>query len=123
LIYFKRKQAGKSRFCLPKSFRGGILKFWRKPLDLDKIKIPLGVIHILKERCKGCGFCIEYCPRGVLEESEEFNARGYHPPRIREGKELACVSCGLCEMLCPEFAIYNVEEMREVVSLWEEEAC
>jgi len=40
----------------------------------------------------------------VLEVSEEFNAKGYHPPRVKD--EAACVNCGLCEMLCPEFAIY-----------------
>jgi NAD-dependent dihydropyrimidine dehydrogenase PreA subunit len=27
------------------------------------------------------------------------------------------VSCGLCEFLCPEFAIYREEEMLEVQSL------
>lgn len=80
------------------------MKYWRKPLDIEHIKIPRGRIHILKERCKGCSFCVEYCPRNVLEVSEEFNAKGYHPPRVKDAE--ACVNCGLCEMLCPEFAIY-----------------
>jgi 2-oxoglutarate ferredoxin oxidoreductase subunit delta len=47
----------------------------------------------------------------VLEISEEFNAKGYHPPRVKD--EDACVNCGLCEMLCPEFAIYLQEEQEE----------
>ena len=80
------------------------MKFWRKPLDADRIKIPHGEIHIIKDRCKGCCFCVEYCPRDVLEISDEFNVKGYHPPRAKNPD--SCLECHLCEILCPEFAIY-----------------
>ena len=80
------------------------MKFWRKPLDKGKHKIIKGDIHILPDRCKGCGFCVEYCPKDVLEMSEEFNKKGYHPPKAAKPDD--CVDCHLCEMLCPEFAIY-----------------
>jgi 2-oxoglutarate ferredoxin oxidoreductase subunit delta len=82
------------------------MKFWREPLDLDKQKIPKGELHIIKDRCKGCGFCVEYCPCGVLELSEEFNIKGYHPPYAKNPDK--CVNCDLCERICPEFAIYCV---------------
>lgn len=82
-------------------------KYWRKPLDADKVKVPHGEIHILVERCKGCQFCVEYCPRAVLDISEDFNPKGYHYPVAKN--EDACLNCGLCEMLCPEFAIFCVE--------------
>jgi len=88
------------------------LKFWRRPLDVESIKIPHGTVTILKERCKGCGFCVEYCPQGVLEVSDEFNSKGYHPPRVKRDMSLVCVGCGLCDMLCPEFAIYH--EIKDV---------
>ncbi len=83
------------------------LNFSRKPLDWDKVKIPQGEVHIIKDRCKGCAFCVEYCPKDVLELSEEFNAKGYHPPYVKHEDE--CVNCGLCEMICPEFAIWSTE--------------
>lgn len=88
------------------------MKYWRTPLDVDKLKVPRGKVQILKERCKGCSFCVEFCPQEVLSVSEEFNAKGYHPPQVDDGR--VCVSCGLCEMLCPEFAIYVLEEEVEV---------
>jgi 2-oxoglutarate ferredoxin oxidoreductase subunit delta len=69
--------------------------------DLKPIK---GKIHIEKNRCKGCAFCVEYCPRDVLELSEEFNEKGYHPPVIKNEDE--CCYCQLCETICPEFAIF-----------------
>ncbi len=84
------------------------MKYWRRPLDSGQIKIPYGEVHIIKDRCKGCGFCVEYCPKDVLEMSEDYNAKGYHTPRIKD--EEACVSCGLCEMLCPDFAIFVVSK-------------
>jgi 2-oxoglutarate ferredoxin oxidoreductase subunit delta len=58
------------------------LKLWRKPLDADEFEAPKGEVHIIAERCKGCNFCIEFCPRNVLAESKDFNSRGYHPPEI-----------------------------------------
>ena len=87
------------------------MKLWRKPLDQDRLVVPRGEIHLIVERCKGCQLCVTYCPCGVLEMSELFNAKGYHPPQVRDVQR--CVACGLCEMLCPEFAIYVVEASRE----------
>ena len=80
------------------------MKYWRTPLDVDRVKIPHGEVHIIKERCKGCGFCVEYCPKDILELSEEFNSKGYHPPIVTDGSE--CVHCQLCEIICPEFSIF-----------------
>jgi 2-oxoglutarate ferredoxin oxidoreductase subunit delta len=83
------------------------MKYWRKPLDIDDVKVPHGEVRIIADRCKGCGFCVEYCPKDVLALSEEFNRKGYHPPKVVKVGE--CVNCSLCEMICPDFAIYSVE--------------
>ncbi len=83
------------------------MKYWRVPLDLNEVKVPQGEPKIIIQRCKGCSFCIEYCPRDVLKMSTDFNRKGYHYPVIAE--KGACVNCNLCEMICPEFAIFCIE--------------
>jgi 2-oxoglutarate ferredoxin oxidoreductase subunit delta len=88
-----------------KVLRGRPMDFWRVPLDSDKIKVTRGIVHIIEDRCKGCGYCIEYCPQKVLEFSTEFNAKGYHPPVVILEN---CLDCHYCELLCPEFAIFSV---------------
>jgi 2-oxoglutarate ferredoxin oxidoreductase subunit delta len=76
-----------------------------------------GDIHINRDRCKGCGFCVEYCPENVLELSKEFNAKGYHPPDVAREKD--CLYCKLCETICPEFAVFVTK--KEMVAVAEEE--
>ncbi len=60
-------------------------------------------ITIIKDFCKGCGFCIEYCPKKVYELSEEMNRKGYRLPWAVHAEE--CTECGLCDLYCPDFAI------------------
>ena len=88
----------------------------RQPLDLDKFPIPRGQVYTIPDRCKGCNFCIEFCPEDVLAESSNLNAKGYHYPVVAEGKEDACVNCGFCVLICPEFSIYTEEITEEVSS-------
>jgi 2-oxoglutarate ferredoxin oxidoreductase subunit delta len=83
---------------------------WRKPLTEESLHEGRQ-IHIVHDRCKGCSFCVEYCPRDVLEMSTDFNAKGYHPPRVKNLD--ACVLCNLCELICPEFAIFTDLEKKK----------
>jgi 2-oxoglutarate ferredoxin oxidoreductase subunit delta len=82
------------------------------PLDKDKVKASRGEVHLIKDECKGCGYCIEFCPKNVLEESDEINARGVHPPRVAHEED--CIMCGFCTAVCPDFAIYVVEKPQGV---------
>lgn len=73
---------------------------------IQPLRSVYGKVIIHEERCKGCGFCIEFCPRKVLAVSPKFNSKGYHPPYAAKPEE--CINCNLCFLICPEFAIYSV---------------
>ena len=79
------------------------MKLWRKPFDLTEISATPGKVHIDRERCKGCGYCVEFCPRDVLKMSNELNSKGYLLPVVED--ETKCLNCTYCEVVCPEFAI------------------
>ena len=79
--------------------------FWRTPLDADRVVSPQGDVLILIDHCKGCEFCVEFCPKDVLAMSSSFNRKGYHPPEVV--KSGVCMACNLCETICPEFAIFT----------------
>jgi 2-oxoglutarate ferredoxin oxidoreductase subunit delta len=79
------------------------MNLWRKPFDYAEIATNPGQIYIDKERCKGCGYCVEFCPRDVLKMSSELNLKGYLLPVVDDGTK--CLACTYCEVVCPEFAI------------------
>ena len=67
-------------------------------------QVAKGRVSIIMERCKSCGFCVEFCPTRVLALSSAFNSKGYHPPHVIAPEK--CSGCDLCGMYCPDFAIY-----------------
>ena len=83
----------------------------RVPLDrqMEQFRIPIGQVSIIPSRCKGCKFCIDFCPQDVLVESDDMNAKGYHFAVVAPGKEDDCVNCRFCTLVCPEFAIFTTE--------------
>jgi 2-oxoglutarate ferredoxin oxidoreductase subunit delta len=80
----------------------------------NDMKVSRGEVHIIKDLCKGCGFCVTYCPMGVLEVSEDFNVKGYHYAAIKDQE--SCINCGLCQSICPDFAIWSTLRERKEVS-------
>jgi 2-oxoglutarate ferredoxin oxidoreductase subunit delta len=47
--------------------------------------------HINRDWCKGCGICVELCPKKVLELDEQEKVAVARPQE--------------CELRCPDFAI------------------
>ena len=59
------------------------------------------------EACKGCGYCVEYCPRQALYSTCEINAMGYSYVHADSDK---CVACGICFNVCPDYVFEIVPE-------------
>ncbi|TAL39848.1 MAG: 4Fe-4S dicluster domain-containing protein [Spirochaetes bacterium] len=57
------------------------------------------------ERCKGCYFCIEFCPRTIIKKSGEHNKQGYFPAEFDKEQEERCTGCKTCALMCPDTAI------------------
>lgn len=64
----------------------------------QKVKKDL-TITVIKGHCKGsqCNICVAYCPEKVL-------AMGFRHVEVVNAD--ACTKCMLCEIRCPDFAIF-----------------
>jgi MinD superfamily P-loop ATPase containing an inserted ferredoxin domain len=62
--------------------------------------------------CKGCGICVEFCSKHVLEMIDD---------KVHVKSKDDCVYCGQCEQRCPDYAIYISEEQEEEKGQWVEQ--
>ncbi len=66
-------------------------------------------IVIFRNWCKGCGICVAFCLKGVIElDSADEKAFIAHPEN--------CTLCGTCELRCPDFAIARARKKQRVSS-------
>jgi len=74
----------------------------------EKGSRPKGLVFIRAERCKGCSFCVTFCPKNVLEMGTAINEKGYHLPAPVRAED--CTGCNNCGVFCPDFAIFGIRE-------------
>ncbi len=60
-------------------------------------------IAVAQELCKGCGYCIEFCPQKIVQIQKETNSKGYM--FAHQTDENKCTGCKVCAVVCPEAAI------------------
>lgn len=68
-----------------------------------------GKVEIVAERCKGCGLCVELCPKHTLALADHADARGIYVAIVTDGD--SCTGCGNCALVCPDVAVrvYRLE--------------
>lgn len=55
-------------------------------------------LRTMIKRCKGCGICVEFCPKKVLKVNEV--------EKVEIINEKDCIKCKQCELRCPDYAIF-----------------
>ena len=54
--------------------------------------------------CKGCGLCVDACPKKIIELSTTvINKKGHYPAQITD--ETKCIGCAFCATMCPDCVI------------------
>ena len=60
------------------------------------------------DSCKGCGLCVEACPKKILIiVKDKINAKGHSPAEMTD--ESKCIGCAFCATMCPD-CIIKVEK-------------
>ena len=54
--------------------------------------------------CKGCGLCVEACPKKIIVIARDIiNKKGHNPAAITDQSK--CIACAFCATMCPDCVI------------------
>ncbi|QQE80123.1 4Fe-4S binding protein [Alicyclobacillus sp. SO9] len=62
-------------------------------------------VTFTEDTCKGCGLCIDVCPKNIIQFSDRLNVKGYHSATVPEEDMDQCIGCTFCAVMCPDVTI------------------
>jgi len=69
-------------------------------------------VQLNAQFCKGCGFCVRFCPEQALAMGRRRNKKGDALPEHDQARCAADHGCVICARMCPEGAIAISGEVR-----------
>ena len=68
----------------------------------------MATVTFKTDLCKGCGLCVDACPKGCLTiASDKINQKGYSPAQMAQPEK--CIGCAFCATMCLD-CIITVEK-------------
>jgi 2-oxoglutarate ferredoxin oxidoreductase subunit delta len=61
------------------------------------------------ELCKGCEYCVKFCPKKILKITDKVNHTGYRFVEVINEED--CIGCSRCALVCPESCIEVYKEV------------
>ncbi len=80
-----------------------------------------GIAHIDRTSCRGCGLCVDVCPKGLISlipknaKTVVMCSNNDKGADARKTCKSACIACRKCEKTCPEGAV-TVKNNRAVIN-------
>ncbi|OYT26674.1 MAG: hypothetical protein B6U97_03350 [Candidatus Altiarchaeales archaeon ex4484_96] len=62
----------------------------------DEIPMEATTAYVMKDKCSGCGLCVNVCPYDAIRLTKEG---------VVKINEILCKGCGSCAAICPSSAI------------------
>ena len=64
----------------------------------------MAMVRFETDRCKGCGLCVEACPKHLLVLAQDkLNKKGHAPAEMTDMTK--CIGCAFCATMCPDCVI------------------
>ena len=64
----------------------------------------MAMVSFKTDICKGCGLCVDACPKKIIAlAKDKLNAKGHSPAIITDQDK--CIGCAFCATMCPDCVI------------------
>ena len=72
-------------------------------------------VKIRAESCKSCGYCVHFCPKGVLEIGTQVNSKGY--PYVTAAHPEKCIGCAMADAVFRSQRLHPLDHFKNKAQL------